>query len=315
MIVLVVPALALALASIGAFFGQWVWWLDVLANFRFQYFVVLAILGIPILFSKYRYLGYAILGVAGINLALVAPLYLASPGDVDGSRPGLVVLNFNILSDNQEFGPVIDYIRSADADLVFLYEASRPWEVAIEQSGLDYEVIRARADDLIFGTLILARDEVEAVSYGFAESQPRAVALTYHPDRWPTPIEVLSVHPHSPTDATRASLRDAQLGFAADWAADREGPYLVVGDLNATPWSAPFRNLITTGHLTNSQRGFGLQATFPVDQIAFVRIPIDHVLHSDVISVRDRSLGPALGSDHFPVLVELQYNGEAPADR
>ncbi len=309
MILVVVPALAIAVASLGAFFGEWVWWLDVLANFRFQYFIVLTIGGLVILFSRWRYIGYAILGVAAVNLVVVAPLYVSSPGQVDPSRPGLRILNFNLLSSNEQYGEVIDYIRTVDADLVFLYEASRPWEAALSEAGLDYEFVRARSDDLIFGTVVLARDEVEVVSYGFAERQPRAVSLTYHPDDWPVPVEVLSVHPASPTSAERSAIRDAQITFAADWAEDQDGAFFVVGDLNATPWSAPFRRLAGAGGLRNSQLGFGLQVTFPADGFWLFRVPIDHLLHSDGISVRDRFTGPGLGSDHFPLVVDLQYDG------
>ena len=46
MIVVVIPAVALAVMSLAAFLGRWVWWLDVLANFRAQYVVVLAVLGL-----------------------------------------------------------------------------------------------------------------------------------------------------------------------------------------------------------------------------------------------------------------------------
>jgi len=308
-ILVVVPALVIALASLAGFAGDWIWWLDVLANFRPQYFVVLTAVGVAILFSKWRWAGYAVLAVAAVNFVFVAPLYLGSPGEVHADRPGLTIMSFNLLSSNEEYAAVIEFIRSSDADLVFLHEASRPWEAAISSAGLDYEFIRARSDDLIFGTIVLARDEVEAVSYGFAETQPRAVGLTYFPDDWPVSVEVLSVHTHSPTTRARAALRDAQLSFAGDWASEREGAYLVVGDLNATPWSASFRHLVDGGDLRNSQRGFGLQASFPVGQLGVLRVPIDHLVHSEVISVRDRRLGPDLGSDHFPLVVEIQYNG------
>lgn len=307
MILVIIPAAAIAVASLAAFAGRWVWWLDVLANFRAQYVTVLAVLGAVVVLSRWRRTGFAILAVALVNLIFVAPLYLGSPGGSNGSAPHLVVLSFNLLSSNESYNEVIEYIETVDADLVFLHEASRPWEVALEAAGLDYEIIRARSDNLIFGTVVLARDEVEAVSHGFAEAQPRAVALDYQPDGWPVPVMALSTHTLAPTTEKRASLRDAQLGFAADWAVEQEGAYFVVGDFNATPWSWPFRNLISEGELRNSQVGFGLQASFSATSFPFLRVPIDHLLHSDALLVRERKLGPNLGSDHFPLVVDLEY--------
>lgn len=309
MILVIIPAAVIAVASLASFAGRWVWWLDVLANFRAQYVVVLALLGGIVVISRWRRSGAAILAVALLNLIFVAPLYIGSPGESDPAAPHLWVLSFNLLSTNESYSEVIEYIETVQADLVFLHEASRPWEVALEAAGLDYEIIRARSENLIFGTVVLARDEVEAVSHGFAEAQPRAVALHYQPDGWPVPVEVLSSHTLAPTTQTRASLRDAQLAFAANWAADQEGAYFVVGDLNVTPWSWPFRNLLTKGETRNSQIGFGLQPTFAATSFAFLRVPIDHLLHSDALLIRDRRLGPSLGSDHFPLLVNLEYKG------
>jgi endonuclease/exonuclease/phosphatase (EEP) superfamily protein YafD len=81
---------------------------------------------------------------------------------------------------------------------------------------------------------------------------------------------------------------------------------MVVGDLNATPWSWPFRNLLSTGNLRNSQIGFGVQPSFAASSNPLFRVPIDHLVHSDALLVRQRRLGPPLGSDHFPLLVDLE---------
>jgi endonuclease/exonuclease/phosphatase (EEP) superfamily protein YafD len=42
-----------------------------------------------------------------------------------------------------------------------------------------------------------------------------------------------------------------------------------------------------------------------------MRVPIDHLVHSPVLEVTDRRLGPDLGSDHFPLLVDLQVAPES----
>jgi endonuclease/exonuclease/phosphatase (EEP) superfamily protein YafD len=306
MLLVAAPAVLVALVSLAAFLGRWVWWLDVLANFRVHYFVILTAAGLIIVISRWRNLGYAILGVALVNLVFVAPLYLGSPGESDPGAPWMRIMSFNLLSTNDNFSGVIDYIETVDPDLVLLHEASRPWEVAVESADLSYEVIRPRSDDLIFGTLVLVRQAgVEAVSHGFAAEHPRAVQLDYRPTGWPQPLQVLSTHPLAPTGERRAMLRDAQIRFAAEWAEGRDGAVIVVGDLNATPWSWPF-GLLTEAGLRNSQLGFGLQASFSARSMFVFRVPIDHLLHSDDLMVRDRYLGPALGSDHFPLIVDLE---------
>lgn len=311
MILVVVPAVALAVVTLAAFFGRWVWWLDVLANFRAQYVVALALLGLVVAVSKWRKTGYAILGVALINLIVVFPLYIGSPADARVEADSIRVMTFNLLSDNAQYSEVVDYIRTVDPDLVMLHEASRPWEVAIESADLGYEIIRPRADDLIFGTLVLARGEgITAVSHGYAESAPRAVDVEITPPGWDRSLSVLGTHPLAPTTQERANLRDAQLGFAGEWAASQTGAFIVVGDLNATPWSWPFRRLMSSAELENSQHGFGLQPSFPTSSNLLLRVPIDHVLHSPALEVTSRQLGPDLGSDHFPVVVDLQVVDE-----
>lgn len=296
--------------SLAAFLGRWVWWLDVLANFRAQYVVALSVLGLVVSLSKWKKTGYVILGVALVNLIAVLPLFIGSPPDPDASAPSVRVMSFNLLSDNESYPDVIEYIESVDPDIVLLHEASRPWEVAMDSAELDYQIVRPRSEDIIFGTLVLVRgDDVQAVSHGFEAGAPRAVEVTFVPEGWTTPISVLGTHPLAPTDPERASLRDAQLGFAGQWAADRSGPHLVAGDFNATPWSWPFRRLLDLGDMRNSQTGFGLQPSFSSRSNLLLRVPIDHVVHSEDLEVTDRRLGPSLGSDHFPVLVDLQLVG------
>ena len=309
MIVVLIPAAVVALVSIAAFFGEWVWWLDVLANFRAQYAVGLAVLGAILIVGKWRRAGSVILAAALVNLIVVLPLYVGSSGRAEAGAPDIRVMSFNLLSNNDSFPEVVDYILTTDPDVVFLHEASRPWEVAMESAGLGYEIIRARSDDLIFGTLVMVRgEEIRGISHGFATAQPRAVEVRYRPTGWPEPVAVLSTHPLAPTEKDRADLRDAQLDFAGRWAADQEGAFFVVGDFNATPWSSPFRRLLASADLRNSQIGFGLQPSFPAESVFLLRVPIDHLVHSSDLVVVDRQLGPAMGSDHFPLLVDLQLS-------
>lgn len=313
MILLLIPAIALAVASIAAFFGQYLWWLDVLANFRAQFLVGLVVSGLILFFTRFRAFAVGILLVAGINLVVVAPLFLGSPGESSPDAPVVRVMAFNLLSTNTNYGEVAEYIQANQPDLVFLHESSLPWETAMESAGLNYEVFVSRSEDLIFGTLVMVKEGLERsdiVSYGFRETDPRSVEVRLSDPSWDGPLSVLSVHPLAPTESDRAALRDAQLSYAAEWASEQTGAYIVTGDFNATPWSWPFRNMISVGKLRNSQIGFGLQPTFAATSNPLFRVPIDHLLQSDGLVVRTRALGPSMGSDHFPVVVDLEFAGQ-----
>jgi hypothetical protein len=67
--------------------------------------------------------------------------------------------------------------------------------------------------------------------------------------------------------------------------------YILLGDLNVTPWSPHFRQL--------------LQQTGLPAQVPPLRIPLDHCLVSPAFQVIERRVGPRLGSDHLPLIVTL----------
>ena len=303
--ILAVPLVPLALialaATLGGFFGSQWWVLDVVANFRLQYAAVLAVAALVLALARWRLA--ASLAAAGLvlNMAVIAPAFLprsAPPAEAADLR----VLSFNVFAANERYEAVTDYIRRVDADVVFLHEAYQPWEEAVAAAELGYEVTPSRTEDLIFGTLVLARPGAEVRSFGFALEQPRAVEVRIAVGG--TDFAVLGIHPVAPTTPGRAEQRDRQLAWAADWADQESGPVAVVGDFNATPWSSAYRRLREQGELSDSWRGFGVQPTYRTDSW-LVRIPIDNLLHSEQVTTTRRRLGPALGSDHYPLLVDL----------
>ena len=89
-------------------------------------------------------------------------------------------------------------------------------------------------------------------------------------------------------------------------AANQKHPVLLMGDLNVSPFSYWFKR-ITEMELKNSMKGFGFQPTWPTG-IPFLKIPLDHVLHTDEIVIHRRMVGPDVGPDHLPVIVDFSVN-------
>jgi endonuclease/exonuclease/phosphatase (EEP) superfamily protein YafD len=101
-----------------------------------------------------------------------------------------------------------------------------------------------------------------------------------------------------------ARLRNGQLRAIAARAKKSNAPVIVLGDLNFTPWSPYFRELLRDGGLRNTSQGHGLHASWPA-LLPMGRIPLDHCLVSPEIRVSNKQVGPYIGSDHLPVMVEV----------
>ena len=292
----------LGIATVAGFFGRAWWVLDLFAGFRPQLAAGLIFCTVVAVLAKWKKTAVTLGAIALLNLMLLVPLF------VGPSRPEageLRILSFNILASNSRFEDVIEFIRSTDADVVVLHEVTRRWEEAVGEASVrfddwNYEMTETRARGDLFGSLVLATPGSAVNSYGFGLTDPRAIEILL-----PDGVAMLAIHPLSPSSEGRAEQNDHQLQFAAEWAAGQVGPMMVVGDFNATPWSYPFRRLMSATDLLNSQRGFGLDLSYPSDANPLVRIPIDHLLHSEHLTVVDRRLGPALGSDHFSLIVDL----------
>jgi endonuclease/exonuclease/phosphatase (EEP) superfamily protein YafD len=258
-------------------------------------------MAVPLTLGRRRRTAGVVAVVLAINLVVIAPLFF---GPARRDHTDLRVLSFNLLSSNKSYDEVIEFIRSSQADLVVLHEASRPWEEALAEAGLPYQIAPSRSSGDIFGSLVLAPTGAVVESYGFKLTDPRAVAIEL-----PDGVSVLAIHPLSPYTRFRSEQRGRQLQFAADWARGETGPRIIVGDFNAGPFSYPFRRLLNDTGLVDSARGFGLELSYPADSWPLVRVGIDQLLYSDGLAVTDRRLGAELGSDHFPLTVDLALVG------
>lgn len=291
------------LAATGAgLLGPWWWAFDLTVHFRVQYAAVLGASALALAAVR-RWKAVALTaGAMVLNVALVIPAYLGGPGPAQPEGPTISVLSFNVRSANRERAAVIGYLRQSPADVVFLHESSVDWERDLLDADLPYALWFPRLPGNIFGTAVLTPSGalVEALDLGGTGFRSALVTMPFAGGT----LEVLGTHPFSPTNAARTARRNAQLEAVAEWSADRPGPLVVVGDLNTTPWSSAFRRLEDVGRLVNSQRGFGLQASWPVGWGPLM-IPLDHLLHTADLTTLSRQLGPALGSDHYALRVTL----------
>jgi endonuclease/exonuclease/phosphatase (EEP) superfamily protein YafD len=119
------------------------------------------------------------------------------------------------------------------------------------------------------------------------------------------PFTVLTSHMDWPFPVAR---QHAQLAQLADVVSDIDGPLVLAGDFNSTPWSYTLRDFVadtglvreTMNLLTYPMRWFYLRAWR--DTLPF--LPLDHVMTRG-LTVHKLHAGEPTASDHLPVVFEF----------
>jgi endonuclease/exonuclease/phosphatase (EEP) superfamily protein YafD len=300
------------LSLLGWLGGVW-WVLDIASHFRLQYGVILIVAGVLAWWLGSPVLGLIAALLAFSNLIVVIPLYWL-PGQAlaaTGQSPVRRVLFANLWQPNQSHADVLHLVEQNNPDLILLVESNQRWLDELEplRQAYPFWVVQPREDN--YGVALLSCHPVlerEVCAFS-AAGVPSIVAQVDLDGR---AITVVCTHPPPPKSHAEMRARDQQMANLANLAALRTRPMLVCGDLNLTPWSPVFWRFTRRGGLSDSARGFGFQATWPVGKPTMdvllgvlLGVPIDHCLVSPEITVLDRRLGPAVGSDHYPLIVDF----------
>jgi endonuclease/exonuclease/phosphatase family metal-dependent hydrolase len=170
----------------------------------------------------------------------------------------------------------------------------------------------------IDGTTVLSRGPYGgfgalAVRYELATPVGTVHFLNLHPDTPRHGLEhVLSAWwggAESLDHNTEIRRRESE--SAAALLDDVEGPILVAGDFNMPIESAIYRRYWSQYTNAFSAAGFGFGYTYGRTRKLCKWVRIDHVLASADWRVRRCWVGPYVGSDHWPILAELETSSHS----
>ena len=232
-----------------------------------------------------------------------------------GQREGrLRLVISNVLMQNQRYDRWREVVTAPDPDLILAVEADRHWEAALRPLEERYPHVIRRPQDNMYGMILYSRLPLEDGDVRFIVHNdfPSIHATVKLADG--TPVRFHGIHP-APPEPIRdqdSTERDAELVVMAREVADENIPAIVAGDLNDVAWSYTTRLFQGISGLMDPRRGRGLYNTWPVCLPVF-RVPLDHIFFSNCFTlVRLQVLGD-VGSDHYPVLIELQHEPAAAA--
>jgi endonuclease/exonuclease/phosphatase (EEP) superfamily protein YafD len=115
---------------------------------------------------------------------------------------------------------------------------------------------------------------------------------------------------HAPTPIYKDSLptRDLILEKLGEVIAGLDGPVIVVGDFNASPYTPVYRGFTEVAGLATFRH---FPASYPA-RLGGFGVPIDHVLARGAARVAELHALPPIGSDHRPLAATLILRAEAP---
>ncbi len=297
-------AVGLAVVSVLALVGGDTWPLALFEHPRPHYVAMaLVIAAVGLALDAWPWTDVAALVALG-NLVVLAPTCGTQRlvGSADGVPVRLLVLNVHRSGD--DIGSVAALIAAERPDVVALVEPDQRWldGLAPVLATVGPCVQVARDDN--FGMALCGRGTVDGAVRMLATERPAIEATIGLAD---TTLRVVVAHPMPPIMAALMEEQHVELAQLAGLvrAAPADVPTILVGDLNATPWSRPFVGLLAATGLRDSRAGFGVGASFP-SGLGMLGMPIDHVLVPPGVGVVSRRVGPSVGSDHRPVIAELQ---------
>lgn len=275
------------------FLGRQHWVLDLLSHFRAQYAAALLLCGLAFLALRHGKSAKASLLAGVVVLATFLPLQrTASPAP--GTTP-LKLVSYNVNTANTRHDDVLRFLENEDADVIFLMEVNDAWVNSLRplEARYPHRLISTREDN--FGIALYSKKPFQGGEQSFGDYGLPWADITV------SGLRILAVHPMPPSGAEHSEMRNQQLLKAAEMLKGQ--PHAILcGDLNITPYSPWFPEILKRGELHNSSPPFS--PTWMRHYPLFA-IPIDHVLLGPGLTLVSRRVGPSLGSDHNALVVGI----------
>ncbi len=263
--------------------------LELLANLRPQVIVLVVAFGFAAL-TVGRYLPAVVSAMVVAALLATTP-ELFSKGPAPVTQAALTVVWCNVFRTPGVVDRLAVLARKEAADVVILAEP--PTDQARTRRALsEHPFVYGAGDPGEHGAVIFSRVPLtERPRPDLPEGvYPVSIAETGE-------IRIVAMHP--PVAVTPSRLRASDLMMAAAAQEASGGRTLVIGDMNATPWSSRLRVLSSRLVRLSPALGSTWFSSLPV-----LGLPIDHAFVTSDLRASAR-VGPGVGSDHLPLIVSI----------
>lgn len=221
----------------------------------------------------------------------------------------------NVETENDQYSIWMKTMREVDPDIILAVEVDDQWVAAVAELTESYPHRIVQPQENWYGIMLLSRFPFveQRVRYLIEDDVP-SIDVRLKMDNGAV-VRLIGVHPRPPEPIQNvdAKARDAELSLWAKELAEEEGPVIIGGDLNDVAWSETTRLFSRVSGLLDPRRGRGFYNSFHAKHW-YLRFPLDHIFHSTHFTVSQVQRLAFVGSDHFPILIDLRYAPEMSAE-
>jgi len=291
---------------------------DSFSHFRIQLlWMVLPLLFILVLLHKktYRVIHLLLFVVFALYLYFISQPF--TPNVATTKTKSFKHMQFNLNFRNQKMEKFTEFIKNNPMDIITLQEVTDEHREILEKLKVDGLAVELSRD---FPFLAQKKGEYPYQAYCNFRAVGAVAVLSKHPFEteavclngaiWAKvlvddkAINVLSTHlywpyPHHQPEQVKELLPILE-GIPS--------PTLISGDFNAVAWSHAVKQIASASHthiVDGLRWSIELKTQLPL--LPFMKLPIDHLLLSDEFEVKSIKVEDGLGSDHLPVVSEINY--------
>ena len=306
----IAAAIALALGELGRFY----WLFELGSHFLVQYLLGFATTAAYFLLRR-RWRWFVVAAMLAIVPAWRLAPYVSFEATAATTAAGshrLRIMTINVHASSDRYDLVRAEIERLDPDIVFLPENTDRWAAGLAPLRARYPYVVDGQSPSVFSLFLFSRIPLSDAAIiklpepdGFPAIVARICPGTASSEG--SCLRIVGVHPPPPLDGRIAAERYATLQALPNLIAGKDVERTVLlGDFNCTPWSPLFRDLLTATGFRDGARGFDLSPTWASRWLPF-GLKIDHILVGKAITVTNHAIGGEVGSDHLPVVADLQF--------
>ena len=290
-----------------------VWWLDNLINLQLQW----SIFAILLITVGIKHLRKVTIPLSVIYVSIILFnfnfLYISNNNQLTNNET-LKIAQLNIQYGNPNLEKLIYEIGQSDYDAIVLQEVGDDVGYSVLQLKkiFPYSAGTGPLEGFPSGMAIFSRWPIINKKIHYLDNtETHIIEAIIQSPKMALPVHLFTLHPGSPRNNELWKLRNDTLNYLSKQVSSSLLPYkIILGDVNISPWSPIFKQLIKTSILKNSANGFGYIPSWSYSDFNIIsRIVssayIDHCLVSDAFNIINKQYLRIDGSDHVLVTTEL----------